>query len=45
MSFWGNIEPGTKMRNIDGDYEWFTFHSFQLKKIKVKKQQNVIPPT
>ena len=31
MSFWDNIEPGTKMRNIDGDYEWFPFYSFQLK--------------
>ena len=23
MSFWDIIEPGTKVRNIDGDYEWF----------------------
>ena len=31
MSSWDNIEPGTKMRNIDGGYEWFQFHSLQLK--------------
>ena len=44
MSFWDNIEPGPKVRNIDGDYEWFPFYSFQLK-TKEKKRQNVVPPT